>query len=177
MSSVTESKNDKPDCPLPDKASALIRLALDDLAKIEGDPEYRVSMGSWHEVISKNDYTIYALDVEPDDLKPEPGNVCMVCFAGAVMAKTCDVLPSETVFSVNFPEKTRAKFHALDYFRKGSLRYGLSALRNETDELLVLETNPPGVPDFAFVTPYAEDPTQWRIDMENIVTLLEENGL
>lgn len=49
------------------KPSALLKLALSDLRKVEQDPRYKVNMGTWH---------------YPD------ANGCNVCLAGAVLAMT-----------------------------------------------------------------------------------------
>ena len=53
---------------LPDKPSELIRLALSDLEKCEGDSRYEVDMNEWH-------------------VPTQKGHVCYVCLAGSVMAK------------------------------------------------------------------------------------------
>ena len=53
---------------LPDKPSELIRLALADLRKCEADPRYLIDMAQWH--------------------RPVTSELCHVCLAGAVMART-----------------------------------------------------------------------------------------
>ena len=52
---------------LPQRLSALIELAVRDAQAVEQDPRYTLNMSQWH--------------------TPAPG-ACLVCMAGAVMAKT-----------------------------------------------------------------------------------------
>ena len=90
------------------KPSALIRLALADLAKCEDDEGYVIDMDTWH----------------GDNGKYE----CVVCFAGAVMAQTlnapigANLSPSviDNVTGTN----SAAGLRALDYFRGGNLESG-----------------------------------------------------
>lgn len=58
---------------LPNKASALITVALDDLQKAEASPDYVIEMGVWH---------------TPGGLMRGADSRCAVCMAGAVMAGT-----------------------------------------------------------------------------------------
>jgi len=96
---------------LPDTPSALIRLALDDLRKIEGDDRYAVDMYNWH---------------CPSPLAAK----CYVCLAGAVMAKSIELDPniwaSPTSMKTEIDAPTRLKLCALDDFRTGSIFQGLS---------------------------------------------------
>ena len=95
---------------LPDKASELIRLAVNDLIAVEANPTYRIDMGTWHSGWS---YT-------------QP---CLVCFAGAVMANTCKVHTSSVVYPDNFDRDTSSKLSALDFFRVGDIQGGLKAMK------------------------------------------------
>jgi len=87
---------------LPDKPSALIRLGLADLRKVEKSSKYKVSMRSWH----------------------SPNGVCSVCFAGAVMAGTLRLPRSTRVSSFDdwskwFDRDTDNKLCAINRLREG----------------------------------------------------------
>src|SRR6187431_2046651 len=60
---------------LPNKLSDLLELAVRDAQACEADPRYRLDMSAWH---------------VPDGVGP-----CRVCMAGAVMAQTIHLAPSE----------------------------------------------------------------------------------
>ncbi len=81
---------------LPKKPSALIRLALDDLRKVERSKKYVVDMGTYHE--------------------PEYDG-CHVCLAGAIMAKTLKTPLTRTTGTGFYTEGN--KLRALDYLRTG----------------------------------------------------------
>lgn len=96
---------------LPNKPSALIRLAIKDLEACEKDESYNINMDRWQ--------------------MPLSNGICEVCLAGSVMAKTLGVprtLESTAAFtSLDMP--TMNKMWALDYFRKGNLYGGLISLK------------------------------------------------
>jgi hypothetical protein len=92
---------------LPNKPSELLALALADLEQVENDPNYRVTMGLWH---------------QPD------GCVCCVCLAGSVLAKTCKVPPSKYIDALWLRDALYAKMYALDSFRVGRVLRGLRAM-------------------------------------------------
>ncbi len=94
---------------LPAKPSALIRIAMDDLNKVERLKGYEVDMGRWH------------------DIGYEDGK-CRVCFAGAVMAQTLGVKPDEAREPHSFGHDTSSKLKALDDFRVGYVYAGLSRM-------------------------------------------------
>lgn len=88
---------------LPDLPSALIRVALADLAKVEAMPgTYAVDMYTYHQPIG--------------------ANRCAVCLAGSVMAMSLGVSPSDYPSTRDFAE--RDKLQALNKFRTGSVEYG-----------------------------------------------------
>lgn len=58
---------------LPTVPSQLLRLALDDLRKVERSKRYAVDMGSWH---------------EPNQYDDKDNRVCAVCFTGALLKST-----------------------------------------------------------------------------------------
>lgn len=93
---------------LPDKPSALIRLALRDLAKVERSKNYRVHMSTWHD---------------------GTGGVCAVCLAGAVMAKSLNCNRAEYLLPSNLPYPLNSKLGALNFFRIGQIEEGLAVMQ------------------------------------------------
>lgn len=85
---------------LPEKASALIRVALKDLRKAEQSPRYVVDMGTWHEPLD---------------------NKCEVCLGGSVICGTLKVEPTDMVSPDAFSKKVENKLYALDQFRTGQV--------------------------------------------------------
>ena len=94
--------------PLPDKPWELIRLALHDLELCEASPRYKINMGTWHSA----------------DLTKR--NVCNVCLAGSVMAKSLNIKFNQDVYSVAWSSlcggrKTIDKLLAINDFRVGNI--------------------------------------------------------
>ena len=142
---------------LPNKASALIRLGLEDLAKCEESSSYVVLMSKWHRGGGFG-------NAEP----------CAVCLAGSVMAQSLDVEFWEEAAPGDFDGATRNKLHALDDFRCGYVLAGLMSFYD-----------PEGIPsDRTFdswsdwtVPRYRDDPKQWRRAMKELADYLEGEGL
>jgi hypothetical protein len=87
---------------LPDKTSELLEVALRDLEACEADPKYRVAMHTWHHYLT-------------------PEDVCLVCLAGAVMAKSLDVAYNHTRNPTFVgDEATRRKLFLLENLRDPS---------------------------------------------------------
>ncbi len=131
---------------LPSLPSALIRLALADLEKCEGDSRYCVVMNTvWH---------------------TPSNNVCYVCLAGAVMAKTLRI-PNDRWYS---PEQSvyRKQLSALDAFRSGLIARGLSYLSL---------TRPAILPRFIDIPEYCEDREAFHKAMLGLADLLESHSL
>lgn len=84
---------------LPNKPSALITLALDDLNKVERMVGYEVNMGTWHQKFH-------------DD-------TCNVCFAGAVISRSLREARDVYVEPCMYNDDTKYKLYALDNFRQG----------------------------------------------------------
>ena len=88
---------------LPDRPSALIRVALEDLARIEKTPGYVVNMRRWHE--------------------PLGDGHCAVCFAGGVMATRLGLQPDEdfrtTLGKTMILDPVMRKIFALNNLRVG----------------------------------------------------------
>lgn len=134
---------------LPRKMSALIRIALKDLEKVERSRIYEVAMGDWHH--------------------PLGDGKCAVCFAGAVMAKTCRFKKNDYVY----PRRSSMgenldQFFALDSLRQGEIRLAASELRLSSNVAL---------PEDRRITPYSESPAQFRADMLELAHDLAARGL
>ena len=85
--------------PLPNKLSALIKVAVNDARKL--------------------DHTIYS----PDSMSyhdTRRSDTCYICDAGAVMAGTLHVDRKKEVFPDEFPHSIEIKLYALDLARQGS---------------------------------------------------------
>ena len=134
---------------LPDTLHGLLELALRDFDSVAQDPAYKVNMRAWLR---------------------KAGGVCHVCLAGAVMAKTLKIAPSEDDHFLGLgyfdcPLGVASKLRALDYLRDGMLR--------EASEQLLVRTD---FPDY-LVTLYDTDATQWREDMDALLAYLKEKNL
>jgi len=138
---------------LPGKPSALIRLALHDLALVERSKKYRVDMGSWHMPWGQFD------------------EKCAVCFAGSVMVKTLKC-PIDKFFSAGSFANESAAFQALNHFRSGFLcgAFSLLGLRDLGGPM------PKSLPDQMSVGAYETNPRLWRQQMRNVVKVLEKAG-
>lgn len=90
---------------LPDKLSDLILISLADLEKCENDPNYRIDMDSWHHFVSL------------DNAFASISNVCHVCLAGAVAAKSLGIpITADLAFQ---DEREYKKLIAIDSIRAG----------------------------------------------------------
>lgn len=125
------------------KTSALLKLALTDLRKVEQDPQYEVDMMVWHAPLSSR-------------------NVCQVCLAGAVLAKTCRLPPTQA--SGNMVE-SREWVRILDSLRVGEIG---NSLDGELPDSLRWREEIPR---------YEEDPVEFHNQLQGVVYLLEREGL
>ncbi len=127
------------------KPSALIRVALEDEEKVHNDKRYVVNMDDWHIPLSS-------------------GNVCSVCFAGAVMAMSLDVAHEKLIgpYGLNESQELRA----LNAFRLGEVKSALDMLDIENE----------GIEDMD-VTFYETNRNEFRSDMEKMAVMLEGYGL
>jgi hypothetical protein len=132
---------------LPDKASDLIEIALEDLEKIEKDPRYRIDMNKWHEPYQG----------------PDGRPVCLVCFAGGVMASRLGIKPTEWACTTG-PEA--GKLDALDCFRNGDIESAYECLEREN----------PLPDDDVTITPYCHYPEDFKSDMRNLAAQLRAAG-
>ncbi len=132
---------------LPDLPSALIRLAMKDLREVEADPRYAVDMEDWH---------------QPNGIM----NVCQVCLAGSIMAKTFQTNPEQSFRAVQFEDEW--KLASLDYFRCGGITDGLEAL-NIPSETVPIENR--------HIVPYTVDRERFHEQMEELAHEFAEFGL
>lgn len=140
---------------LPNKPSALIRVAVEDLKKAERDKKtYRINMDDWH-VSEKADLN--------------GSGKCEICFAGAVIAFSLGIASNETMNPDDFPKTTKQKLYALDQFRYGEINEALEYLGLENKPRLRLLGND-------VVTDYEVDPKQFKQDMLEISDTLERLG-
>ena len=85
---------------LPNKLSDLLFVAIDDLKEVRTDRDnYRVDMDVWHE-------------------PGEVSEICTVCMAGAVMAKSLWVDKGKYYYPADFGHDTRHKLKAIESFRQ-----------------------------------------------------------
>ena len=142
---------------LPDKPSALIRLALDDLSNVEGHDDYVVDFDSyWHGA----------------DIYPE-AEMCSVCWAGSVIARTLGVPPDVNSSPTMFDKNTRDKLCALNRFRSGANHSGL--LLCGLSQLEALRVNTLLVGDEE-VPSYEDDPPVFHSHMHWMADQMEAQG-
>lgn len=106
---------------LPNKLSALLRLAIKDLTKVEKQTKkYNINMSTWHETVTTEDGK----------------SKCNVCFAGAVLANSCKTNIKKSINIRNFDQKlgikTQAKMIALNELRIGQIDSAMGQLGNKT---------------------------------------------
>lgn len=88
---------------LPDKPSAIIRVAEGCLSHVEAQPDiYELEMAVWHVPIRLEGY-----------------QKCHVCFSGAVIAGAFEAAPDERVSPNDFSAEIATKLFALYVFAKG----------------------------------------------------------
>jgi hypothetical protein len=135
---------------LPNKPSALIRAALADLKVVESRPDiYKVNMDVWHR-------------------EHREEKVCEVCLAGSVISQTLGAEPNEVCGPENFGRETTWKLYSLNEFRLGNVFDGLCYL-DCVDRWLGADTRS--------IADYAENPTGFHKDMEQLANDLERQGL
>jgi hypothetical protein len=139
-----------PPITLPSKPSALIRVALADLRKVEALPDiYRVNMDVWH-----RDHRTDA--------------VCEVCLAGSMISQSLGARPGEHRGPEDFDQETTWKLYALNEFRVGNVFDGLCYL-DRTDLWLGADTRA--------ITEYTASPAGFHRDMHKLAADLEAVGL
>lgn len=139
--------------------SAVIRAALDDLAKVEADPRYVVDMNTWH--------------------GPGMGG-CHVCLAGAVMAGSMGVPIKQHISAPivavavspkgmqgDVADGALSRLMALDMVRSGDI----------SDALIWIGATPPKGVWRSAVTPYSVDHAIFKHDLLAVAAALEAEGL
>lgn len=147
-----------PNFPLPDKPSELIRVALEDLAKVEDDPQFTIDMHQWY----SRDYT--------EDYAGNRATVCFACVAGAVISQRAN-LPTGAVFvdPSDFSVEVNRKLRAINSLRLGEIYSALSHLDIE---------RPASIREAYEVTAYDYDSGKaFRADLEKLADTLEAAGL
>lgn len=113
---------------LPDLPSKLLRLAINDLALILKDPNYKLNMSTWHASLPFSTSSTL-IGASLSDKK-----ICEVCLAGAVMAKSlgAPILSSlePNDFIVGDVER---KLCAIDSFRTGHVKEAFENLDTDHD--------------------------------------------
>lgn len=137
------------DLKLPNKPSALIRLALEDLKKVEKSKSYVIDM----------DNSIHA----PQSWSKK----CAVCFAGAVMAQAVKDPTLEVDWGV-WGEDTENKLRALDCFRTGDIEAGLEEMDLKHPRWLTKGVD---------VARYESDPKRFKKVMKELADVLESYKL
>ena len=138
-----------------EKPSSLIRLALRDLRTCEKDSGYDIDMGDWHFPV------------------PEHG-LCYVCLAGAVIAQTLNIAPTEYCrpnddFDPSSPmTKIDRILQALDALRIGGVLTAFHYLEMDTD---TLKMDPE-----RYIPVYEADPESFKLAMEELARELEREG-
>ncbi len=133
---------------LPNKPSRLLSLALEDLVITERSKKYCVDMGAWH---------------RPD---VNDGDICVVCFAGVVMAQSLRIPRDEYIGQLDgrFSDSHASKFRALNEFRYGHIEAALEWLKIPLPE---------SVPAVTYPESYSRNPEEFKRGMKYIITLLK----
>jgi hypothetical protein len=135
---------------LPSRPSALIRVALADLRKVETQPDiYRVNMDVWHR------------DHRTD-------GICEVCLAGSIISQSLGAHPGEHRGPEDFDQETTWKLYALNEFRVGNVFDGLCYL-DRADLWLGADTRT--------ITEYTANAEGFHEDMQKLAGDLEAAGL
>lgn len=107
---------------LPEKPSALLELALNDLEAVEKLPRYMVDMVDWHQL-----RTVYIM--AKDGLGTESHVVCSVCLAGAVLAVSLKVPEDLRITPLALKDRRLStKLLTIDDLRIGDVKSALDNL-------------------------------------------------
>lgn len=140
---------------LPDKLSKLILLALADLEMVEKNPLYRIEMTKWHQ---------------------SNGDLCKVCFAGAVMARSLKCSPQESFNETDFDIDTTIKLQALNEIRVGHIGIALNMLNipnHSLRDVFVASI----YSDFELQIMSHDNLKEWKLHMQDIAGILAAEGL
>lgn len=99
---------------LPDKLSALIRVAVGDMRKAQAMPEvYKIVMNHWHDPINGK---------------------CQVCMAGSALAFSVGISPNISTPWVDIPRSLDRKTEALNCVRNGYISEALEFIGVDYEE-------------------------------------------
>lgn len=150
---------------LPAKPSDLIDLGLKDLAAIEANEAYRVDMNDWHEP---------HLELFTTEGDSKATDVCLVCFAGAIMANTMKFDAARSFSPTDAPNQgDRSRLMSLNAFRQGYVEDGL----DHFDVDSTVYDGPDGLPSYIEVVPYADNSDLFKRDMTAMSMKLKAAGL
>lgn len=159
----------------PEKLSQAIFMALNDLALVENDKRYFVNMSFWHTPAGGD------MEIVADD-------VCAVCLAGAVLAKTCKVSSAAYISPYDLSSEWRRSLLAVDRVRIGNVAAALQTFMGNVDIYDCNEICDPygdsfiggdlSYPDSRFPAPvdYKKDPQLFKEQMLEIACMLEVGG-
>jgi hypothetical protein len=151
MAKISNSKS------LPNKPSKLIRVALKDLRLVERSKTYDIDMGVYH-------------SPKVDSNTGQDIEVCRVCFAGSVIAKTFKADPGLVLGpgSPIFDKITSKKLMALDRFREGKIVDAFELMKIKIPLLMIKEN--------VDITSYYDDPTKFKKELSKLADDLEHLG-
>jgi hypothetical protein len=143
--------------------SQAIKQAIKDLIKVEGNKNYHVDMGLWHEPT----HIEYRGNKEIQQ--------CSVCLAGSVISRiakdpTRDLTPNDFRDHKVGWHSLGDLLEGLDCFRKGFVMDGLEAFGISWIEM------PIGLAEFVDVTEYGSDPDEFKGEMLELAGTLEKLG-
>lgn len=153
---------------LPEKTSALIRVALADLIKCEADDRFVIDMNYWH-----------------SHMRVEPGNTekrCFVCLAGAALSQTA-AIPHEWATNDVWDalarnDANRQRVFALDCVREGNIVTAVERVEawttNPVDRAVKLRR----IEDahrYEYRS-YSDDPDAFKVWLELVAADLEQVG-
>jgi hypothetical protein len=145
---------------LPTTASALIRLAVDDLEKCENADGYRIDMDTWHR-----------WDAEEKE--------CAVCLSGSVLAQTLGQSPeTDSDFGSGAQAAAADQLDALDDIRRGNVLKALQTLKQPATAIELTGTTIAPRPECTWLAAndYAADPDAFKANLRALADLLEKVG-
>lgn len=142
------SRTPKPASLLPSQPSKLLRLALNNLKRVELMPDvYKIDMLLWH--------------------SPFPDGLCRVCFAGCTVAMTFGVNTKQNFTPVKFSIPDLTVLYALDTIRSGNVRSFIHNLEIEDPQLLKMRD---------IDINYHDDPCKFKSEIEQLIDQFELLG-
>ena len=149
---------------LPRIPSELLKRALEDFDACVADRNYHLDMRKSH----------------------DGHNLCSVCLAGAVMAKSLHAPRDKDCVPEHFPGDAGA-LDALDHFRQGSIRAGLDSLDIDYHRVTDRARASISVPGLTLksrvlpmqidIEPYSPDSPTWRAQMQTLVQMFVDAGI